>query len=288
MSSQTRDPLLERVRAADPTVGDVVPAGIDLARISALRRAEAARRRRRGVLGTVTLAVLLATVALVLPLGGRGPSDDSILLDAAQASELPPNSIVVVERLLTSRSSVGGFRARHISWLRTSASGRVLTWRDRTVSATDAAMRLADASSGRTRDGAPYMTTYDWRTRHATRIVNAQLVAPDLLATQMRRYVTAARSSGRHTTIDGPATIDGRRVYRIHITTRSAPREREARELVIDARTFKPLAMHYDSYKRALDNKPAFLHVTERILSERTLPDTPRNRRFLRAGGPVR
>jgi len=56
----------------------------------------------------------------------------------------------------------------------------------------------------------------------------------------------------------------------------------------IDASTFKPLVMHYDSYGRSPDSKPAFLHVTERILSERTLPDTPRNRRFLRAGGPVR
>jgi len=291
MSPRAHDPLLERLRAADPTAGEIVPAGVDHDRVDASRRARTARHRRR-MSGSGALFGLLVTLALAFVPASDRPSNSSIFVAAVQAAKLPSNSIVAIDTTVTLLSKKSGYKVRRLSWLRTSARGKVLEWRSLVLSASDPAM-LRDTSFGHTRSGIPVTYTYNPRTGRQSRSLNTRPYVNSLfsqimhssLEAVLRSYAEVARSNDLDVTATGPMTIEGRRAYTIDLTG-SAPSRGERRELSIDAKSFKPFLMRRSI--RGKDEHGNKYVYRERILSQQVLADTPHNRRFLRVRGPLR
>jgi hypothetical protein len=80
-----------------------------------------------------------------------------------------------------------------------------------------------------------------------------------------------------------PARVDGRPAHRIVVTGEEEPAlpgDRDA--LLVDAETFAPLLLEKHSEGTAVDGKPFTYDYRERVVEQRTLPDTPENRSLLR------
>jgi hypothetical protein len=295
------DPLIARVAAADPVAGRNVGEDLDRERAERARRRRAARRRRR-IGGAVAMLALGATLAAaLLPSGGLDSS--AILGRAVKAAELPPSSIlVVVEDVhyggLSGRvlGSAHTYRVLHerpysvrtYAWVRTSAIGRVLAWRELDVSKD--LRRSRDVVVHRTAARRWISSTYDTRSK---RVLTARGATPPRSLVGLpawrdaRVVIEGVRARGGHVQMTGSTTVAGRNA--LHFTIAYPHRTPGFRpdELDIDATTYTPLRVKSPGY----DARPRGLKAGDsltQVVSWRVLPDIPGDRRFLRLRGPTR
>ena len=74
-------------------------------------------------------------------------------------------------------------------------------------------------------------------------------------------------------------TFDGRPAHRIAVTGVEEPALAGDRdELIVDAETFAPLLLRKHSEGIAVNGEPFTYDYSERVLEQRTLPDTPAHR----------
>jgi hypothetical protein len=281
MPAQIHDPLMERMRRADPTREILMRADVDRGRTRSARRRRAARRG--AALGSAAgFAALLATLTFALgPVGEHGRG--SLILEAGKAAELPPSSIVVVDSVATFRYPQSSFSFRHVTVFRISATGRLLATRDFVRSASDPSL-LRDLSFSYVR-GRPVTTIYDPRTGRVQR-ANETFTSPSFFAIRVEQLLASARAGRTRARVSGPTTVGGRSAFRIRLSPPSRGTLRPRQELLIDAKTHRASVLSED-VTGTLRGKPYFSHSSQRVLSQRTLPDTPHNRRILNVRVPI-
>ena len=257
------DDLMTRLRAADPaaTLDTTPPAR---AAIAAARRRRASRRATGGATATVAAALAIA----LAPFGGTDGASP-VIASAAHAAKLPPASIVVTTTDVTVRSSTGGMEQRRTTWVRVGGGGQVLA--SRTRNTRDGETTSDDASTGRGADAVH--RSLDPATGRITTERGAWMSPSILFEAQ-----ALLRASQRDGAVE-PATFEGRPVHRIVVTgAEEEPLPGDRDELLVDAETFAPLVLRKHSEGTAVDGKPFTYDYSERVLEQRTLPDTPENR----------
>ncbi|WP_320670535.1 hypothetical protein [Patulibacter defluvii] len=294
------DDLLARLRAADPVAGQADPPPAR-ARVRARR---AALQRRRGVLAAPivaapALAMGTAVVLAVAPAGS--PGLDQILDRAAAATDLPANRIVMIRSQIDVRTwhaddGGGELHQDATGWVRLNPAGKPLNVRERTNSASyrggsgvDSATEYATAGEVK---GA-VSQDFDPKTGRTTTERNSA-IQPRLVFTA-HELLEAARRGERDVRLDGEATVDGRRTYRLVIANldgeSAVPGIEDRTELYVDAKTYD--AVQYRTVSKGLTSVPGKPRVrfsnetTQRVTEWRELPDTAANRRLLRVGGPL-
>jgi hypothetical protein len=246
------DPLLARVRAADPA-----RAGY---RVPRPERVEAARRHRtraRLRLATAAGVGALALAAAVASVPGHSP----VLVTAVRAAELPPRSIVVIESEVTAR---GGktFTKRQTTWMLTSRTGGVAAWHLLVTKASDPALETEEAG------GTGLLRQRDPKTGAVTTRRNVTGTPSTAFALTVRRRLEQARASGAHVRhADGYLAVD---------STSSTGSLVQAYEVRLDPSSFAAIAYVSSDRGPGLTQQ-----VQERVLRRTTLPDTPANRRLL-------
>jgi hypothetical protein len=261
------DDLMTRLRAADPAATlDAPPPGTDA--ITAARRRRASRRATGGA----TAAVAAALAVAFAPLGGNGGAAP-VLATAAEAAQLPPSSIVVTTSDVHVRSTEGGIHQRRTTWVRVGGSGQILEARIRNT--VDGRVTSDEVSRG---SGAnAVFQSRDPRTGDV-RTEQGRWTTPSTLLLDAQAVLRAAQRDGGEVT---ETTLDGRPAHRIAVTgTEDPARPGDRDELIVDADTFAPLLVRKHSEGTAVNG---FTYdYTERVLEQRTLPDTAEHRAALR------
>jgi hypothetical protein len=273
MSTSDHDPLLERLRAADPAQTLRGPA-TDRPRIAAALRRRTARRRLRAGSAVAVLALVATLATIVAPSGT--PSYSSIVARAAQAATPPPGAILAVDAVI----EIDGMRVRQRSWQRATAAGKPLTLRVVRIRSTDPREPTgSEYVSGVDASGMPFTRRYDPSNGEA--LVRNVGTSEGYLSVD-RLYAVGRRAS-RHALVR--TTIDGHSAYRL-LTTRIRGRagSRWRSEVFVDAKTFRLLAWREEA---RTPGSHALFRASVHVLSERKLPDTPQNRRLLRLRGPT-
>ncbi len=278
MTADTPDPLLARVRAADPLGERALRTDLDRPRADAARRRHASRRLRRlGASGC--MLALAATLAFALA-PSSGPDGSTILVRAVQASEPPPNSILAV----VADESLNGQTVRFHTWVRTSATGRLLDTRlfRTSTSRRFRAMDGEDRVDHLNAQGVRILQAYDPRTK---RILTGRNHV-DVLALfgqyriDAHQLLARAHKLGQHVDVGARVARAGRAVYPVRLGSAIGPGHVRIAggRMLIDAATYKPV-----EFSTTVQGTT----YTERVVSEHVLPDTPQNRRFLRMHGPT-
>jgi hypothetical protein len=279
MFVQDNDPLIARVHAADPLARRTLRTDLDRPRVHAAGRRHARRRLRRFAASGGALAVAATAAVALAPTSS--PDGASILVRAVQASEPPPNSILAV----VSEQTVDSRTLRVYTWVRTSARGRLLDTRVLRENASHGfdVAKAEDRVGYTNADGVKILRVYWPRTKqtlttrnHADDIVQLGVFLHDAHAVLAR-----ARKLGERVDVGARVARAGRDVYPVRMGPAIGPDNVHIQggEMLIDAKTYKPLA-----FKLSIEGTTA----SERVLSERVLPDTPQNRRFLKLRGPIR
>jgi hypothetical protein len=283
------DPLIDRLRAADPYAAPEALPPLDRARIAGLHRRRAARRRLRAGAAGGALA-LAAMLAVALGPSG-GPSDTAILVRAVQASELPANSIVRIESVIEDRDLQDpglDYERRFTTWLRTSARGALLSYRQRITGDTDPRAVIGFEQVG-TPIGARSARARSYNPRTGEIASYPRLTLPStVFAVKVHALLSAARAGRGHRVITIRSAGHGHTTIRVleRFGTTSFASTVRQRDFTLDTTTYRPLAFT-DYVRNRYKGRLYSGRLTERIVGERTLPDTPRNRRFLRLGGPT-
>ena len=123
MIDQPPDPLLERLRAADPAAGLDASARPARERVIAARRRRGARRLRRLTASCMVASFAFALAFAATPGGDHGAG--GVLLRASEASSLPSSSIVIIDASLTLVTSTTHVVQRSTTWMETTSSGKL-------------------------------------------------------------------------------------------------------------------------------------------------------------------
>jgi hypothetical protein len=270
------DPLLERLRAVDPAVGRDAPTVPAREQVARARQRRTARRTRRIGAGGALLACGVTLALALAPSGGIG--DRGVLLRVVQAATPPAHSIVVIDTVARFGNFPSSTVREHArTWLLMNAHGQIAAYRWLVLQASRASYTGIDAigNARRTRQFNP-------RTGHV-RVFGGRSVPGTAFAVQLPRFLRSAA-------IGRPAHGRLERQGDEFVYTAALRVEqgwRELRELRFDRKTYAATGL------RALDSKRIHGRLVsvgniQRVLSRRTLPDTPANRRFLRLRGPRR
>jgi hypothetical protein len=255
----TDDPLLARVRAADPArAAHLVPRP---------EHVRAARRRRAVARGRRVMTAAAGALALALTAIALAPGRSDLLVEAVRASELPPRSIVVIDSVVTLSS--GATVSKHqTTWMRTSRTGAVLAWRQLVTHASDPSFDTEEAG-GRTAGGVRFVRSRDTGTGAVSTRRNVAGTPSTVFALEVRRRLEQARASGAR-------VLRAARYEAVVSTARIAPALTETVELRLDPSSHAAIG-----YVRT-DRGPAGIQrVEEQVVARTTLPDTAANRRLL-------
>jgi hypothetical protein len=240
------DPVLDRVRAADP----VDPAEFTgCANFDALLL-DPPRRRRRRLLAFPGLAAVLAAV-IVVP--GSAPHASEII-GRANAAIAPGDGILHAK----SRAERNGesYGTRQV-WVR----GTTVRW-------------LADTGSEEVSDGSG-VTRFDPRTGKVTKHPGERMVAGEIF-----RAGELLRSARAHRDVEllDDGVVGGRDAH----VLRWHEKPNVEMTLWVDKETYEPLRFTDHSWGTDVTGKPFDETFTETVLDFETLPDTPENRRLLK------
>jgi hypothetical protein len=279
------DPLLERLRAADPGRARPRTPGSGRARVVVAYRRRRARRARG--LGVACTVVAVAAV-LALDLGPTGTSDSSILPRAVEAATLPAHSIVVVDSELTFDRRVATGSSEHYvermtTWLLTTRDGHLARFRQLITDARGAAPAAPGTEEVAPSDHAGTSRRYDPRAGRSTTLGRSVRGVPTTaFALRVRRLLQAARSK------PGLELVRRGAFVALDWNDRVSRFETTADEIRFDPRTYAPVSHRFSRRFRDEAGRIDRATVLERILSRHTLPDTPANRRLLLLRGPTR
>ncbi|WP_205696554.1 hypothetical protein [Conexibacter sp. SYSU D00693] len=289
MPADLDDPILDRVRAADPA--HATPPG---GRAHAGRQAVVAARRRRSVAragaggaGSLLAVGALAAVLSLSPAGEQGL--DALVVRAAEASAPPPSSVVrvvsEVDVRWTGSQGPGGLSQRKVVWVRVGPDGRARDVRELVTRADGEGVEPVDETTTYGPDG-PVHRSFDPSTGR-TRTERGMRQVPSLVfrAHELLRLARDGRGEVRDA---GTTVVDGRTVQRLTVTgiqERPVPGDRE--ELLVDALTGDPVGRTSHSAGRDVHGDPFTWDLTERVVSHDVLPDDPTTARQLTLRGPT-
>ena len=282
------DPLLARLRAADPAALLSDPAIPAREQVAAARRRRGARRARR-LSGAGALATCAAVLGLALaPGGGPGGSDRGVLLRAAEAT-LPAKSILRIETVTRYAGRGATATQRRIAWVLAGAGGRPLRVRTLYLGGSGPGVPAAGSElvSPGSADGAFRVESYDPATDTARVDVVPARGPLELGVLQVASLLrVAAHARGGQGTVrrtQGAVVYAAEQVDR----PRGAKYANSARlQVWLDPKTSTWTRLRQEHRVLAPGETSRF--YDERVISRRTLPDTPANRRFLRLRGPTR
>jgi hypothetical protein len=283
------DPLLERLRAADPAARDGGRSLPARERVDAARRRRSARRARR-LGGVGALATLAAVVAATLAPGGESRlGRNGILLRAAEASALPRHAIVVIDSEFRLEGS-GGYTARYTTWLRTSPGGRIAGYRQLvtgTSGRTPPPVGLDFTGPGDGNGKRQYDRVYNPKMGRTQSFATRSSFPSTAFAVEVHRLLVAARRNPRARIERHPGYVAYESRALLHRGVRFPGGLHLRREVRLDPKTYTPYFER--STERWRDHgKPGFTGSDERVIRRRTLPDTATNRRLLVLRGPTR
>lgn len=296
MDPLEHDPLLHRLRAADPAAGldDALPDR------PAVRAAIGHRTRARRFRVAVPAPVLAAGVAAVVLIPSGTPAVAEIVDRAAAATEAPPDAIVAIRsriegRFWSAEDGHSGLTEDETAWVRSAPDGRPRAIRtiSRLTTTEDPAPREQEstttyASPGEI-DGA-VSRTYDPESgRTTTERGTAQLPR---LVFDAHRLLEAARRSGTGARLDGEATVGGRRTYRLVVAERPGgartPGIADRTELHVDRDTYEAVELRITTRGRTVPAGVPFTHeLVQRVVDVDELADTAQNRAVLELRGPT-
>lgn len=258
------DPLLERVRAANPA-NPAEFAG--RANFDALALKPRRHRRRRFL---AIPAIAGAALAAVVLLPASAPQAKEVLKRAVNAMALDNGGILYAETSV-SASNGADYGTRRV-WVH-GDDVRFLQ-----VSGT------GDAEVGSqeiTHDGS--FTRYAPDGKVLMHEEGMRMVPGDIF--RSAALLDAARA-GRQVDMQ-EAMLDGRPAYALHWEEPSGPPHHPKIELTlwVDRETYVPLRFADHSYGRDANNQPFDYTTVENVNQFRRLPDTPENRRLLELNG---
>lgn len=306
MSITEQDPLIARLRAADP---DPEPRhGTDAhppVRLPLERRLrQRSGRRRRGF--AIAAPALGACAVAVFALAPAGSPALAQIVDRAAAATAPPTNAIVVIRsriegaFWSAEKGRTGLSQDETGVVRLNADGAPLDLRTLQT-------RTWNSEDGEGRPGAEDVThyavagqvagaesqRYDPETGRTTTEKDSASVPR--LVFDAHRLLAAARSGRADVRLDGEATIGDRRTYRLVIANLDGeppvPGIEDRTELYVDTTTYEAVEYRTSSKGHAQiggRQGGAFTNeTTQRVLSWKQLPDTPANRRLLQLRGPL-
>jgi hypothetical protein len=257
------DPLLDRVRAANPAS----PAEFDGAMNFDALRLEP-RRRRRGLLATIP-AIAAAALAAVVLLPASAPQAKEVVRRAVDAMALDQGGVLYAETTVTA-SNGADYGTRRV-WVRG-----------------DDVRFLQVTGTGDSGAGTQEITHDGTITRYApdgrkTLSMPGKMVPGEIF--RSAALVDAAKA-GRQVDMD-EAMLDGRPAYALHWEEPSGPPHHPKIELTlwVDRETYQPLRFADHSYGRDVENKPFDYTTVENVNAFEHLPDTPENRALLELNG---
>jgi hypothetical protein len=258
-----RDPLLDRVRAANPAS----PAEFEgPGNFEAL---PLKRRRPRRLLAGIP-AIAAAALAAVVLLPASAPQAKEVLKRAVSAMQIDQGGILYAETSVTG-SNGSDFGTRRV-WVRGSDM--------RFLQVTGE----GDTGAGTqeiTHDGS--FTRYAPDGRVLLREKGMRTVPGDIFRTTA--LVDAART-GRQFEMQ-EAMLDGRPAYAVHWEEPTPlPNTKAEFTLWVDRETYLPLRLASHAYGRDVNDKPFDYTTVENVNTFQRLPDTPENRRLLELSEP--
>lgn len=306
MSITEQDPLIARLRAADPDPqprpgsGDSPPARLPLER---RLRQRSGRRRRGFAIAAPALGACAVAVFALAPAGS--PALAQIVDRAAAATAPPPNTIVLIRsridgRFWSEEKGRTGLSLDETGVVRLDAEGEPLdlrTLQTRTWNSEDGDGRpgVEDvthyAVAGKV--GGAETQSYDPATGKTT--TEKSVAAVPRLVFDAHRLLAAARSGHADVRLDGEVTIGDHRTYRLVIANLDGepqvPGIEDRTELYVDTTTYEAVEYRTSSKGHAQisgrQGQAFTSELTQRVLSWQQLPDTPANRRLLELRGPV-
>lgn len=254
------DPVLDRVRAADPADPHEFAGRGDFDSLLARLEPPKPRRRRR----LLALPALSGVVAALVLVPGSAPQASEILEKASAAVEVDDG--ILYAHSQTQFGPTGGKPAR-------SAARRVWV-------RGDTAMRwLQDSGDEEVFVAGEGTTHRDPQGRVKT--------APDvqMVPTEVFRARALLQSAQRDTDVklDGEATVNGRAAYVLRWNEESGPPHWPTIEMTmwVDKETYAPLRFTDHSHGTAADGTPFDQTYVEDVIEFKRLPDTPENRKLL-------
>jgi hypothetical protein len=256
------DPLLDRVRAANPA---------DPAEFAGLANFDALplkpRRNRRRLLAAIPVAVATALTAVVL-LPASAPQAKEVLKRAVNAMALDDGGILYAETSVAA-SNGADYGTRRV-WVH---GGDVRF------------LQVSGSSAGSqeiTHDGT--FTRYAPDGRVVMQEKGMRMVPGDIF--RSAALLDAARA-GRQVTLE-ESMLDGRPAYALHWEEPSpVPIHAKAEmTLWVDRETYVPLRFADHSYGRDVNDKPFDYTTVEDVHAFERLPDTPENRKLLELSEP--
>lgn len=308
MSITEQDPLITRLRAADPDPDPGLGRGADdpqpdRPRLERALQRRSGRRRRGFAITAPALGACAAAAFALAPAGSPGLAQ--VLDRATAATAPPPNAIVVIRsriegRFWSQENGRTGLSRDETGVVRLNGEGKPLDVRTLQT-------RRWSSEDGNGRPGAEDVTHYavagevagaeSQRYDPATgkTVTERNSASVPRLAFDAHRLLAAARSGRTDARLEGEATIGGHRTYRLVIANldgeSAVPGIEDRTELYVDTTTYEAVEYRTSSKGRAQiagRQGPAFTsETTQRVLSWQQLPDTPANRRLLQLRGPL-
>lgn len=314
MDPLEHDPLLDRLRAADPAAGLDDPRPDRPAVRAALGHRTRAHRLRVALPAPVLAAGVTAVV--LIPSGAPAAADVVEIVDrAAEATAQPPNAIVTVRsriegRFWDEKEGHGGLSEDETAWVRSATDGkprdirtisRLVTLdgpRDDGPSAS--APRLTVTGDPKEEESTTTYATpgevrgavskrYEVATGRTT--VERDSAQVPRLVFDAHRLLENAKRDGDSARLDGEATIGGRRTYRLVVRERIGPDPvpgiEERTELYVDKETYEAVELRTTSKGRTAPAGVRFTYeLVQRVVGVDEVPDTAENRKVLELRGP--
>lgn len=296
MTTTDHDPLLVALRAADPAaaLADVPPD-----RVAVRRALQRQRPPRWRVPAVVVPALAAAAVGVFVLIPSGGPGVAQIVARAAAATAPPPHTIVAVRsriegRFWSAEDGRSSLLTESSGWVRLAADGRPTDVRSvKTSSRDDPDSVGAESVTRYARPGTvagAVSRRYDPVTGRTTDEQDSAEVPR--LVFDAHRLLERARRGEASVRLDGEATVDGHRTYRLVVEERDPELDAagivDRTELYVDTTTFDAVRYRSTSEGRTSPGGVPFRsELTEQVLDWQALPDTPANRRLLELRGPV-
>jgi outer membrane lipoprotein-sorting protein len=250
------DPVLDRVRAADPVDPGEFAGRADFDALVL----EPPRRRRRRLLAFPGLAAVLAAV-IVLP--GSAPQASEIIR-RANAAIAPGDGILYAKSRAERRGADGAresYGTREV-WVR----GTAMRW-------------LEDTGNEEVSDGSG-VARFDRRTGKVAEYPDMQMVAGEIF--RAGELLRSARAN-RNVELLDDESVGGREAYVLRWHERRGGPTIEM-TLWVDKETYEPLRFTDHSWGDDVEGRPFDETFTENVLEFETLPDTVQNRKLLLMG----
>jgi outer membrane lipoprotein-sorting protein len=257
------DPVLDRVRAADP----VLPGEFaGLADFDALVLEPPARpRRRRRLLALPALGAVIAAVVLV---PSSAPQAREIVRRASAAID-PAAGILYAQSAAETRNRDGTV----------DSYGTRRVW----VHGTTAMRWLEDNGNEEVYAKGEGTTRFDPKTGKATQFADVTMVPNNIF--RASQLLSAARA-GTDIKLAGEETVNGRKAYVLRWDDNHGLPDTLHIELTlwVDQETYAPLRYTDHSWGLDASGKPLNQTYVETVQDFQTLPDTPENRKLLELG----